>query len=88
MAFHFLKKLRKNAIVSPLTLKADFNWRVILTCATPVNFTRVNELEAMCLKRSRVKVRNEPLSNFTFMRDLSCIGSILFTHINSMRVRM
>lgn len=76
----FLKKLRKNAIVSPLTLKADFNCRV--------NFTRVNELEAMCLKRSRVKVGNEPLSNFTFTRDLSCIGSILFTHKNSMRMRM
>ena len=73
---------------SPLTLKADFNCRVILTCATHVNFTCVNEIEAMCFKRSRVKVRNEPLSTFTFMRDLSYIGSNLFTHMNSMRVRM
>ena len=72
--------MRKNAIVSPFTLMADFN------CL--VNFTRVNEFEAMCLKRSPVKVGNEPLSNFTFMCDLSCIGSILFTHKNSMRVRM
>ena len=48
-------------MVSRLTLKADFNCRVILTCATHVYFTRVNEIEAMCfkrVKRSRVKARN------------------------------
>ena len=88
MAFHLLKKLRKNAIVSLLTLKTDFNCRVILTCATQINFTRVNEIEAMCFKRSRVKVRNETLSTFTFMRDLSYIGFIFFTLMNSMRVRI
>ena len=42
---------------------------------THVNFTRVNEIEAM-YERSRVNVKVEARSTFTLTSDLSCIASI------------
>ena len=36
----------------------------------------------------RVNVEVERGSTFTFTRDLSCIASIIFTHVNFTRVRM
>ena len=50
----------------------DFHCREFLT-STHVNFTRVNNKEAL------YKVSHEK-TTFTFLRDLSHICSILFTH--------
>ena len=47
---------------------------------THVNFTRVNEIEAM-YGRSRVNVKVERGSTFTFTRGLSNTASILFTRV-------
>ena len=47
---------------------------------THVNFTRVNEIEAM-YERSHVNVKVEPRSTFTLTSDLSCIASILFANV-------
>ena len=45
---------------------------------THVNFSRVNKIEVMC-ERSRVNVKVERGSTFTFTRDLPYIASVLFT---------
>ena len=45
---------------------------------THVNFTRVNEIEAM-YKSSRIKVKVE--QSLTFIRHLPYIASILFTRV-------
>ena len=51
-----------------------------------VNSTRVNKIEAMN-GRSRVNVKVEPRSTFTFTRDLSYITFISFTLFNFTFVR-
>ena len=43
--------------------------------------THVNKIEAM-YKVSRVNVKVEQCSTFTFTRDLLYMTSVLFTHIN------
>ena len=48
---------------------------------THVNFTRLNYIETMS-GRSRVNVKVEPRSTFTFARGLSYIASISFTRVN------
>ena len=53
---------------------------------TLVNFTRVNNIETMS-GRSRVNVKIEPLSTFTFARGPSYIASISFTRVNFTCVR-
>ena len=53
---------------------------------THVNFTRVNKTETM-YGRSRVNVKVEPPSTFTFTRGLSYIASFSFTRINVTCVR-
>ena len=47
-----------------------------------VNFTRVNEIEVM-YGRSRVNVKVEPRSTFTFTRGLSYFASFLFTCVRT-----
>ena len=54
--------------------------------STRVSFTRVNKIETM-YGRSRVNVKVEPHSTFTFTRDLSYISSISFTRVNFTCVR-
>ena len=51
-----------------------------------VNFTRVNKIETM-YGRSRVNVKVEPRSTFTFTRGLSYIASSSFTRVNFRCVR-
>ena len=51
-----------------------------------VNFTRVNEIEAM-YGRSRVNVKVERSSTFTFTRGLSNTASILLTRVKFPCVR-
>ena len=52
-----------------------------------VNFTRVNNIETMS-GRSRVNVKVEPLSTFTFARGPSSyMASISFTRVNFTCVR-
>ena len=46
-----------------------------------VNFMRLNIIETM-YRRSRVNVKVEPRSTFTFTRGLSYIASISFTRVN------
>ena len=53
---------------------------------TRVNFTRVNKLEAM-YEVSRVNVKVERRSTFTFTRGLSYIAFISFTLVKFTRVR-
>ena len=53
---------------------------------THVNFTRVNEIEAM-YGRSRVNVKVERSSTFTFTRGLSNTASILLTRVKFPSVR-
>ena len=53
---------------------------------THVNFTRLNKIETM-YGRSRVNVKVEPRSTFTFTCSLSYIASISFTHVNFACVR-
>ena len=48
--------------------------------------TRVNKIDTM-YGRSRVNVKVEPRSTFTFTRDLSYIASISFTRVNFTCVR-
>ena len=48
---------------------------------THVNFTRVNKIETMHV-RSRVNVKVEPRSTFTFMGGLSYIAFISFTRLD------
>ena len=60
----------------------DFHCGVIFPCMrTHVNYTRVNRIKTM-YGRSRVNVRVEPSSTFTFTRGLSYIASISFTRVN------
>ena len=61
--------------------------RFLLVSFTPsrVDFhCRVNKIEAMYWK-SRAHVKIEPRSNFTFMRGLSYVASISFTHVKIMQ---
>ena len=53
---------------------------------TQIHFTRVNRLEAM-YGRSRVNVKVEPRSAFTFTHGLPYIASILFTPVKFTCVR-
>ena len=53
---------------------------------THVNFTRVNNIETMS-GRSRVNVKVEPRSTFTFARGPSYIASISFRGVNFTCVR-
>ena len=53
---------------------------------THVNFTRLNKIETM-YERSRVNVKVEPRSTFTFTCGLSYIASISFRHVNFACVR-
>ena len=53
---------------------------------THVNFTLVNEIETI-YGRSRINVKVEPRSTFTFTRGLSYIASISFTRVNFTCVR-
>ena len=53
---------------------------------TNVNFTRVNKIQAM-YGRSRVSVKVERGSTFTFTRGVSYITSISFTHVKFTCVR-
>ena len=48
---------------------------------THVNFTLVNEIETI-YGRSRINVKVEPRSTFTFTRGLSYIAFISFTRVN------
>ena len=52
---------------------------------THVSFTRVNKIETM-YGRSRINVKVEPRSSFTFTSVLSYIASILFTRVKLTRV--
>ena len=53
----------------------DFYCRVMLTCVAAYVFRGVNEIEAM-YEASRMNVKFEPGSTFTFTLDLSFIASI------------
>ena len=55
-------------------VRVDFHCRV--------NFKCVNKIEAMH-GRSRVNVKFEPCSTFTFARDLSYMDSISFTSVRT-----
>ena len=70
--------IRYNVNIAANSLKAHFHCRVI--------FTRVNKIEAMD-GRSRVSVKVERGSAFTFTDGLSYISSILFTHVNFTCIR-
>ena len=90
----FLKELQVKVDfhrrVSTFTLTRDFShiapilFTHVLTrnfyVYAHVHFTSVNKIEVMH-GMSRVKVKGEPPSTFTFARGLSNIASILFTHV-------
>ena len=63
-------------------LKVDFHCRVLIFYVR----TRVNKTETM-YERSRVNVKVEPRSTFTFTGGLSYIASISFMHVNFTCVR-
>ena len=63
-------------------LKVDFHCRVLIFYVR----TRVNKTETM-YGRSRVNIKVEPRSTFTFTGGLSYIASISFTHVNFTCVR-
>ena len=48
-----------------------------------VNFTCINKVEAM-YRGSCVNVKVEPRSTFAFARGLSCVTSVLLTHVKLM----
>ena len=59
---------------------ADLRWiSTVAYARTRVNFSLVNKTDPE-YERSRVKIKVEPRSNFTFTRGISCIASISFTH--------
>ena len=66
-------------------LKADFPLSHNFYLSAHVSFARVNKIEAMYGK-SRVNVKFEPRSTFTFARDFPYIASILFTHVRTKKV--
>ena len=70
--------IRYSVNMAANSLKADFHCRV--------TSTRVNKIEAMD-GRSRVSMKVERGSAFTFTGGLSYISSILFTHVNFMCIR-
>ena len=70
--------IRYSVNIAVNSLKADFHCREI--------FTRVNKIEAMD-GRSRVSVKVERGSAFTFTGGLSYIPSISFTHVNFTCIR-
>ena len=70
--------IRYSVNMAANSLKADFHCRV--------TSTRVNKMEAMD-GRSRVSMKVERGSAFTFTGGLSYISSILFTHVNFMCIR-
>ena len=70
--------IRYSVNIAANSLKAHFHCRVI--------FTRVNKMEAMD-GRSRVSVKVERGSAFTFTGGLSYISSILFTLVNFTCIR-
>ena len=64
-----------------MCIRVDFHSCVNFYVSTHVNFTRVHKIEAM-YRRSRVNVKVEPRSFFTFARGLSYIArSILFKRV-------
>ena len=71
---------------SPLTFKAPAPKLIIsdeFNVLMHVNFSRVNKMEAMN-GGSCVNVRVEPRSTFAFARGLSCVTSVLLTHVKLM----
>ena len=71
---------------SPLTFKAPAPKLIIsdeCNVLMHVNFTRVNKMEAMN-GGSSVNVKVESRSTFASARGLSCIASVLLTHVKLM----
>ena len=73
-----------------LLLRTIFHTLPLFYCKfsarTHVSFTRVNKIETM-YGRSRVNVKVEPRSSFTFKRVLSYIAFILFTRVHTLKLR-
>ena len=64
-----------------MCIRVDFHSCANFYVSTHVNFTRVHKIEAM-YRWSRVNVKVEPRSFFTFARGLSYIArSILFKRV-------